>query len=294
MIYDMNDYDSTSKSLLEFLNLNEKDKKSILDFICLETTDVEVFLEKFKIEDKHLLEKNVELVSLHSTTSLDKCKSIKELGIVNLQDAVLKKTPLNDYLDEKEIKVNIKERYILYKGNQLDISETTDGYSLTEEEDRNRVIHKFYRDFQINGFLCHSNVVSYDGYTRDRPEILIDLAEFLKDATIESDWVKHKNKEHFIIKFKQPLNHYKYWTFLVEYEDNFYGITRDNLEYLPNEEIEVKVKRWLIQKSLNILKYGVVELCSYIHPIRKIAPEDILEIISEQEYIEKYKIKDDY
>jgi hypothetical protein len=291
----MTDYDSTLKSLLEFLNLYEKDIENILDFLYLESTDVADFLESFEIEDEHLLEKDVELISLHSTTSLDNCKSIKELGIINLQDAVSQETPLKDYLIKKGIHINIKEKYILYKGNKLDISEKTDGLSLTDDEEyRNRVIHKFYGDFQINAFLCHSNVVSYGGYTRDRPEILFDLAQYLKVATIESDWAKDKNKEHYIIKFKQPLHYYKYWTFEVEYEDSYYGITKDNLEYLPDEVIEVKVKRWLIQKSLYILRYGVYELFSYIHPKVKIEPKDIIDIMSEQEYLDKYKIEDDY
>ncbi|MHC0036900.1 hypothetical protein [Pseudoneobacillus sp. C159] len=295
MIFDMTDYDSTLKSLLELLNLNEEDKENIIDFVYLESTDVEDFLESFEIEDEHLLEKDVELVSLHSTTSFDNCKSITELGIINLQDAVSHETPLKDYLSKKEIQINIKDKYILYKGNKLDISEKTHGFSLTDaEEYLNRIIHKFYGDFQINAFLCHTNVVSYGGYTRDRPEILLDLAQFLKDATIESDWVKDKNKEHYIIKFMQPLHYYKYWTFEVEYEDSYYGITKDNRDYLPNDVIEVKVKRWLIQKCLNILRYGVYELFSYVHPKVKIEPKDILEIMLEQEYLNKYKIEDDY
>lgn len=207
----MTDYDSTLKSLLEFLSLDEKDIENILDQVYLESTEVEDFLESFEIEDEHLLAKEVELVSLHSTTSLDNCKAIKRLGIINLQDAVSQETPLKDYLSKKEIHINIKDKYILYKGNQLDISEKMEGFSLTDSEEfRNRIIHKFYGDFQTNAFLCHPNVVSYGGYTRDRPEILFDLAQFLKDAEIESDWVKDKNKEHHIIKFKQPLHYYKY------------------------------------------------------------------------------------
>lgn len=116
----------------------------------------------------------------------------------------------------------------------------------------------------------------------------------VKDPTIESDWIKHKNKEHFIINFKLPLNYYKYWTFEVEYEDSYYGITKDNLEYLPNEVIEVKVKRWLIQKSLYLLRYGVYALFSYVDPKVKINPKDIMDIMSEHEYLDKYKIEDGY
>lgn len=39
----MNDYNSTLKSLLELLNLNEEDIESVLDFVYLESTDERSF-----------------------------------------------------------------------------------------------------------------------------------------------------------------------------------------------------------------------------------------------------------
>ncbi|QSB09305.1 hypothetical protein [Lysinibacillus fusiformis] len=290
MIFDMTDYNSNIKSLVDFLDLTEEE---ISDFV-LESTDVIEFLEAFNIEDEKLLEKDIDLVSLHSTASIDNCKSIKEKGIINLQDAVSQKNPIGDYLKNKDIQINIDEKYILFKGNKLDISKETKGFCLEDEDEyRNRVIHKFYGDFQINGFLSHRNVLTYGGNTRKRPEILFDLARFLKDEKIELDWVKDKNNKHYIIKFKQPLNYYIYFTFEADW-DSEYGITKDNLEYLPNEIIEAKVKKWVIQKSLNIVKDGVYELYSYVNPKVKIEPKDIMEIITEQEYISRYKIMSDY
>ncbi|WP_249598948.1 hypothetical protein [Peribacillus frigoritolerans] len=291
MIFDMTDFNGNIKSLVEFLDLTEEE---ISNFV-LESTDVMDFLEGFNIDDEKLLEKDIELVSLHSTTSIDNCKSIKEKGIINLQDTVSQETPLKAYLENKDIQINIDEKYILFKGNKLDISKKTEGFCLRDEDEyKNRVIHKFYDDFQINGFLSRENVLTYGGYTKDRPEILFDLATFLKDEKIELDWVKDKNNKHHIIKFKQPLNYYRYFTFEAEYEDSDYGITKDNLEYLPNEVIEAKVKKWVIQKSIYILRYGIYELYSYVHPKVKIEPKDIMEIMTEQEYLAKYKINSDY
>lgn len=285
----MTNSESTLNSLLELLNLNEEKKENVLDII-LESDDAQEFLEAFEIEDAHLLEKKVELVSLHSITSSDKCKSVKELGLINLQKAVSQDTPLKNYLSKKEIHINIEDKYIINKGNKLDISEITDGFALSDDEEyRNRVIHKLYDDFQVNAFLYRRNVASYEGETRNRPEILLNLANFLKDDEIESDWVKDVNNVHYIIKFKQPLNYYKYWTYVVEYEDEFYGITKDSLEYLTFKEIEVKVKRWLIQKSIEILKNDIYELFSYIRPEVIVEPKDIMEIMSEEEYFDKYK-----
>ncbi len=291
MIFDMTDYKRNIESLTEWLGLTEKE---ILDFVIL-NEDVIDFLEAFNIEDNKLLEKDIELVTLHSTTSIDNCQSIKEIGIINLQDAVTQDTPLKVYLENKNVQINIAEKYILFNGNRLDISKQPEGSCLNDADDyKDRVIHKFYNDFQINGFLCHDNVITYGGYTRYRPEILFDLARFLKNDNIERDWVRNKNNTHYIIKFKQPLNYYMYWTFEVEYEDNAYGITKDNLEYLPNNVIEVKVKKWLIQKSLYILRYGQYELFSYIHPKLKIEPKDIMKIMTEQEYLDRNKINSNY
>ncbi|MFB6497285.1 hypothetical protein [Bacillus haynesii] len=291
MIFDMTDYNSNIKSLVEFLDLT---KKEISDFI-FKNTDVIDFLEAFNIKDEQLLEKNMELVSLHSTTSIDNCQSIKEKGIINLQDVISQETPLKNYIEKKNIQINIDEKYILFKGNKFDISKETDGFCLSDEDEfKNRVIHKFYNDFQINGFLSHENVLTYGGNTRYRPEILFDLAKFLKDEKIELDWIRDINNKHYIIKFKQPLNRYRYFTFEAEYEDSDYGITKDNLEYLPDNVIEAKVKKWVIQKSIYILRYGINELYSYVHPKVKIDPKDIMEITTEGEFLAKYKIKKDY
>jgi hypothetical protein len=288
----MTDYNSNIKSLAEFLDLNEEE---IQEFVLGSTDDVMDFLEAFNIEDEKLLEKDIELVSLHSTTSIDDCQSIKKKGVINLQDAVSQETPLKAYLKNKDVQINIDEKYILFKGEKLDIGEKTEGFCLSDaDEYKNRIVRKFYDDFQVNGFLCCENVLTYGGYTRDRPEILSDLANFLKDEKIELDWVKDKNKKHHIIKFKQPLNYYIWFTFQVEYEDNDYGITKDNLEYLPSKVIEAKVKKWVIQKSLYILKDGIYELYSYVHPKWRIAPKDIIEIMTEQEYLAKYRSNNDY
>lgn len=288
MIFDMTDYDSNLQSLVEFLDLTQEE---ILDFVILESTDVIDFLEAFEIKDEKLLEKNIELVSLHSTTSIDDCKSIKEKGLINLQDAVSQETSLKSYLDSKNIYINIEEKYILFEGNKFHLSESTEGSCLRKQDEyKNRVIHKFYDDFQVNGFICIDNIITYGGDTRYRPEILFDLANFLNNKDIELDWVNNKNHKHHIIKFKQPLNYYLYFTYEVEYEDNDFGVTKDSIQYLPNNVIEAKVKKWVIQNSLYIIKHGIFELPSYVHPHFKIEPTDIIEIMSEQEYIDKYKI----
>ncbi|MGD6789973.1 hypothetical protein ACQCT3_08795 [Sutcliffiella horikoshii] len=40
------------------------------------------------------------------------------------------------------------------------------------------------------------------------------------------------------------------------------------------------------------MRYGVYELFSYVHPKVKIEPNQIIETMSEQEYIDKYKVEE--
>jgi len=286
MIYDMTDYNYNLKSISEFLDLKEEE---ILNFVT-DSTDVMEFLETFKIEDEKLLEKNIELISLHSVNSIDSCQCIKTNGLFNLQQAVTFNTPLKSYLQSKEIEINIEEKYLIYKGKKFDLSEKVEGFCLEDEdENKNFVIHKFYEDYQINAFLSNPDVTDYDGRTRERPEILKNLAEYLNDTSIQEDWINAG--QHYIIKFKQPLENYRYWTFIAHYNDDDYGITRDNLNVLTKEQIEVKVKKWIIQQSITIISEGIdAELYSYLCPNIKIEPKDIVEIMTESQYKSHYKI----
>lgn len=289
MIYDMTDYNNTIISLSTFLDVSEN---NILDFISRNrNADVIDFLKEFTIQDDQLLEKDIELVSLHSTASIDNCQSIKEKGIINLQEVVTQETPLKKYLENKNIQINTKEKYILFKGDKIDISKRNDSYSFNEEEKfKNGVIHKLYNDFQINGFLTYDDVLTYDGYTRDRPEILFNLAKLFKDEKIEKDWNNNNEYRHYIIKFKLPLDYYQYWTFQVEDEDSDYGITKENYNYLSNIEKEIKLKKWVIQKSIANLEYGFSELYSYVKPDVKIDNNNILEIMTEKDFMFNYDI----
>lgn len=289
MIFDMTDYNNAIKSLAELLELPEEE----ISVFVIKNSDADVmsFLEEFDIEDEKLLEKQVELVSLHSTASIDDCLSIKEKGLINLRDAVLQETPLKEYLEKKSIQVNIKERYILFKGKKFDLSEKTKGFSSRAEDDhKDLVIHKFYDDFQVNGFLQHENVLTYEGYTRNRPEILFNLSRYLKDKTIELDWINHINKKHYILKIKQPLNYYTWFTFPGDYEDSDYGVTEDNIEYLYPEIVEVKVKKWIVNRAMDVIRGNTYEIFSYLQPDVKINPSDIMEFMTEKEYLARYKI----
>lgn len=292
MIYDITSFDSTKKSLAELLDLAEW---KIEEFVFLESTNLLEFLGKFDITDKKLLEKDIELVSIHNTTTNDECLSLKEKGIINLQAAVIEDTPLKRYLSKKDVHIDVKNKFILYKGKKYDISEKNvprGSYFLSAKETyKNDVIRKFYEDFQINGFLCHENILTYGGYTRYRPEILLDLGHYLQDSSIETDWVNDKSNKSYVVKYKQPLHNYKYFTFPADNVDADFGLTIDMFDILSKDEINVMAIKWLINKSLTNIRYDVSESASYVNPELKIDPEDILDIMTEQEYLDIYQIK---
>lgn len=292
LIYDITSYNSTKKSLSNLLNIEEQ---KIEEFIFLKSTDLIEFLKAFDITDKKLLEKEIELVSIHNTTTNDGCLSLKEKGIINLQAAVIEDTPLKRYLSKKDIHINVKDKFILYKGNKFDISEKNVPkrfYFLSEEQTyKNDVIRKLFDDFQVNGFLCHENILTYEGYTRYRPEILLDLGHYLQDSSIETDWVNDKNNKSYVIRYKQPLHYYRYFTFPADYVDDDYGLTIDMFDILTKDEIKVMAIKWLINKSISNIRHDVFESASYVNPKLKVEPEDVLDIMTEQEYLDKYEIR---
>lgn len=292
MIYDITSYNSTKKSLADLLNLEER---KIEEFILLKSTNLIEFLEAFDITDEKLLEKEIELVSIHNTTTNDECLSLKEKGIINLQAAVIENTPLKRYLSKKDIHINLKDKFILYKGNKFDISEKNVPkrfYFLSEEETyKNDVIRKFFDDFQVNGFLCHENILTYGGYTRYRPEILLDLGHYLQDSSIETDWVNDKDNKSYVIRYKQPLHYYRYFTFPADYVNADYGLTIDMFDILTKDEIKVMAIKWLINKSISNIRHDAFDSASYVNSKLKVEPGDVLDIMTEQEYLDKYEIR---
>ena len=276
------------KSLEDWLNVKGED---ILKFVSKQKYiyRVQDFTEHFCIEDAVIMRGDLNLVSLHVTTNNDRCETIKKYGLMNLQDTINSDTPLGNYLRDQGIKIDLAKKIIEYKGELFSIEEK-DEYSFPGSKGRykNNVIHKLYEDHQINGFFCCRNVLRYGGGVSHRPEILYSLSVMLGNQDIAYNWMREKNK-CYVLKCFADISEFEHYTFDVkvvnakDYEENM-------------REYELDKRKWLITKALSVIfddmyDYSLPEVFSYAKFNTKI-PFEHIEVFSDREYIDKYKIKD--
>ncbi|MGB3367656.1 MAG: hypothetical protein WBA54_09210, partial [Acidaminobacteraceae bacterium] len=114
MVFDVTSEQTSKKFLSDFLDIDEK---KINDFIQNATDDI--FVDEFlEYIDRTLVERDIDKLSLaaiHITTNDDKCQSIREIGIVNLQHALTMDTPLSRYLKSYDISFYIYNNLMCIK-----------------------------------------------------------------------------------------------------------------------------------------------------------------------------------
>jgi hypothetical protein len=290
IVFDMNELGSSIKSLEKLTNINGRE---IFKYIVEKKGEYGVsdFLETFSIDEEMLQSKELELVSLHVTTTFDELISVKNFGLINLQQVITLNTPLHRYLKEKDIFIDIAKKEIQHKEHTIDISKEWNGLNGEGyEKQLNWVIYKLFIDNQISAFFYTPNALDYGGNVRHGPEFLINLRRLLRDNSIEDDWKFNSDKKCYVIKFVAPLSDYEV--------DSFYstgGLNRDNIDFLDDDEILIGKIKSLIEKGLrhihDFVFHSCIEECfSYVRPNVSIPFNQITNIYSEEEYIEKYNI----
>ncbi|NRD78565.1 hypothetical protein HPT25_14470 [Bacillus sp. BRMEA1] len=280
-IYDMTTHQDTIGSMSKLLGLDER---QITKYCAShkDDYDVEGFLSLLGLSEDSLLDYEICLTSLHVTTDKDNCSSVKRYGLLNLQQALINDTPLRSYLEDFDVFIEIDKKQIQFRDKVFDISKEYNGI----HEPIDWIIYKLYRDFQLNSFFYSDNVLKYGGGIRRRPEFLYNLAEFLRHPNIEYEWVK--DICCYVIKYKASLSQFADWTF---------DIDKDEINYLDENEINIRKIKWLINQSLkrinNALFYNNLEDCySYLKNEDYVRVSDILRIYTENEYLEEYQINE--
>ncbi|MGG6362655.1 hypothetical protein ACQ5SI_26270 [Peribacillus frigoritolerans] len=291
VVYDLTTLEGTMKGLAEYLNVDENTVEAYTES-CDGEYSVDEFLEFINVTEQELLNCELSLVTLHVTTNNDKCNSIKEYGLLNLQESITLDTPLSRYLKQKNILIDIENKMIHYKGKSFDISEKFTKFNSFDDEKKQNLtmlIYKLYEDYQINSFFGSDNVLDYGGYCNARPEFLFNLAEFLRDSSIEDDWISERNNSTYIFKFKTAISNCTDYTFFDEQE---FALKKHELEYLDAEEIEIKKRKWVIYQSLaNIYdeNYRREYTCFLKFDVR-VPFSDIIKIYSPEDYLQEYDI----
>ena len=281
IIYDMTTLQDTISSMSKLLGVDER---QITKYCAShkDNYDIEGFFSLLGLSEHSLLDFEIYITSLHVTTDKDNCSSLKKYGLLNLQQALIKDTPLRAYLEDFGVFIEIDKKQIKYHDKVFDVSKEYNGINKPIDW----IIYKLYRDFQVNSFFYSDNVLKYGGGIRRRPEFLYNLAEFLGEPNIEYDWIKDTNC--YVIKYKSALSQLADWNF---------DIDKDKIDYLDDTEINIRKIKWIINQSLrrinNEFFYSSIDDCySYLKNDVFVPVSDIQRIYSENEYLEEYRINE--
>lgn len=241
MLFDITSESTSKEFLCNFLEIdstiiNQYIEKSN-NGICVDT-----FLEYAhrSLEDKNI--DDLYLSVVHVTTNNDECKTIRESGLVNLQQALTMDTPLRRYLKQYSIQLDIYNNLMCIKDTFHEIKYDSSFYETeTSNGKLNSVARKIYFDYQINGFFCVRDLKGYGGYVHLRPEIIYDLAQLgSKPHEFERGWIV--KAKPYAIKFSAPIEYFTYYSFyhdINEFKDDY------------TEKIELK--KWLVKNALLVV-----------------------------------------
>lgn len=248
-IYDITNKENAYNTLLRLSNINELVIQHYLHKIKygLVDTSIEEMLEKYDVRPTF---KKDELIChlQHMTTSANGCEHIKEKGLMDLRITYEDTdSELRQFLDEQGVKIDLPGQRIYFNGEDLGSIEcskkTYSNDPGSKQHKRYFVGFKFYKDFNVCGFLSFNHKSLYGGNVHRRPEILYNISSLIGKA-IDDIW-SHTHQS-YIVKFSVP---YKQVTFergnIDEMEllrDAFYNAVYNDTDekiVIMNDHIEI-------------------------------------------------------
>ena len=158
LLYDMTDAENAIESLSKFLNIGKIELFSFIsiradqDIIDYNKTYEELILE-FDIDINELSIDNIEIKSIHVTTGDDNGYSIREKGLLNLQQSLKQNTPLRKFLLRRDIRIDVESNLIYFKDNKLVIVNDTSDY----KGNKNYVYKKLYKIMELTDLFIIMN-----------------------------------------------------------------------------------------------------------------------------------------
>lgn len=120
------DHDKLAEAFVKLYGF-DKDEIIRLAFEAADRHDPTLyFVEQTKIKIDIVDVKKVYLHCKHITTSIDDLESLKSNGMMTLNESLSKKTPLSDFLQEHQIRIQVPQRKVYYKGNQFTLYDSNE------------------------------------------------------------------------------------------------------------------------------------------------------------------------
>ncbi len=242
IIFNFFSKEDTLNALCELFDL---DRDKVTEFIYGHTnidTILYDFIKHFKININNYEVDNVYLRCKHVMTAFDNLESLKKYGLLNLADALTCETSLNRFLKENNLEINVKDKYIIYKGQEIKLFEFSEDcrecvygeckhirlrYNGTHEISYKNIWcdHRSNLIPLIVKFYCHKSEVEVHlvgdderilrySCVRDYPEIFITIQEVLyklyKDTPqLARSWVNKENMKAYILHFDELISSFE-------------------------------------------------------------------------------------
>lgn len=245
MDFDLRTCDAAYYFVLDFMGMTPDEY--ITERIINCENDFETFWSRNIERIKSVDISGLRLMAFHVVGSLDECREIKENGLMNLQSVLSKETILKKLLEKAGVTFDIPNKLVSCNGNTYDIDyEKYKGHHFLVGMDKklNRVAHRVYYDFCVNGFMANDNVFNYGTNIHKRPEFLMRLGELFPQAEkVESFWgAKSKS---YRVDFYATVDQVHRFNFeLDEYRNPPYE------EWFDLND-DMKLKKWVLSHAID-------------------------------------------
>ncbi|MCP7049974.1 hypothetical protein JKS91_14680, partial [Listeria monocytogenes] len=175
------------------LSTNDKAKETLATFLRLDLEKLETLLEEYSDDEpteciKNYIPKDAQAIAerstikfFHITTTIDGFASVKENGLLGLEELLSTNSSFTNFLKKNNIDYNENKQTLLIEEKEIDIN----------QEDWNNVKQRITFDFNINGFYFIDDSNKNYSSVNKRPEFFFDLDTVLNGKYNLSDkWEK--------------------------------------------------------------------------------------------------------
>jgi hypothetical protein len=190
---------------------------------------------------------DLRIIAFHVVGALDECKEIRENGLMNLQEVLKRDTVISRTLGHYGIFFDIENRILHCNGEKYDIDyeKYRSRHFLSGlDEKLDRIAHRVYYDYCVNGFLLNDDVLDYGTSIHERPEFFMTLVELSPEAErLDEYWRNHSKS--FVVNFYATVEQIHRFNFeLDEWRDPPY-------EDWNELDDEMKLKKWMLSHAID-------------------------------------------
>ena len=242
MNYDLRTCDSAYYFILNFMDMTPDEYITELVIECENS-----FEQFWKRNIDRILDVDISdlrIRAFHVVGALDDCKEIRENGLMNLQEVLKRDTVISRALSNCGIFFDIENRILFCNGKKYDIDyeKYRSRHFLSGlDEKLDRIAHRVYYDYCVNGFLLNDDVLNYGTSIH---EFFLTLVELSSEAEkLDEYWRNHSKS--FIVNFYATVEQIHRFNFeLDEWRDPPY-------EDWNELDDEMKLKKWMLSHAID-------------------------------------------